>query len=435
MVDPDNTIGESDETNNVNDEFTQIAAGEISEVQGTYIDLKADIDGDTSVATSGNLDYVVTITNTSAADAFGVTFKVILPQRSVFRTADDAAPADLNAAFTCSQANLVVTCTGGRVNRTGGSRVVNMKLFAPATPTPNARAQVIVDPDNAIPEGHEGNNADEHFTAVTVGGPDGYIDLTIAKATQIPAASLAPAPANTIKEGRPFSYLLTVTNSGTDDAFNVVVRDPLPSGVTFVSAQAVDIASNFVCSQASGIVTCTGGWVKAAGADPRVIRIDVLAPHQHGRTLLNQAFVDPDNAIPEGSEVNNGAQVSNDVVSTVDLHAEMDNGTAGNNAEGDWLFRAINDGTDAANNVLVVANFSAGTVQLNTAATGWSCEVFENPVNQVRCVGSLAAGGTADFTVHYFKTADETINSYVIVDPNDTIVESDELNNRADATG
>ena len=266
MVDPDNTIGESDETNNVNDEFTQIAAGEISEVQGTYIDLKADIDGDTSVATSGNLDYVVTITNTGAADAFGVTFKVILPQGSVFRTADDAAPADLNAAFTCSQANLVVTCTGGRVNRTGGSRVVNMKLFAPATPTPNARGQVIVDPDNAIPEGHEGNNADEHFTAVTVGGPDGYIDLTIAKATQIPAASRAPAPANTIKEGRPFSYLLTVTNSGTDDAFNVVVRDPLPSGVTFVSAQAVDIASNFVCSQASGIVTCTGGWVKAAGA-------------------------------------------------------------------------------------------------------------------------------------------------------------------------
>ena len=144
--------------------------------------------------------------------------------------------------------------------------------------------------------------------------------------------------------------------------------------------------------------------------------------------------MDPDNAIPEGSEANNGAQVSNDVIPP-STSAPRWTWTAGNNAEGDWLFRAINDGTDAANNVLVVANFSAGTVQLNTAATGWSCEVFENPVNQVRCVGSIAAGGTADFTVHDFKTADETINSYVIVDPNDTIVESDELNNRADATG
>lgn len=437
MVDPDNAIGESDETNNVNDELTQVAAGEITEVQGTYIDLKPDITGDAEVATSGNLDHQVTISNPGVADAFDVTFRVVLPQGAIFRSADDADPAELDEAFTCSQAAGVVTCTGGRV-RHGANRVVNIKSFAPAQPISNARAQVTVDPANAIPEGHEGNNADEHFTNVQVNGPDEFIDLTISKATEIPAASAAPdedGPDDTIKEGRPYSYLLTVTNGGTDDAFNVVVRDPLPSGVAFVSAQAVDIASNFVCSQSGGVVTCTGGWVKAGGADPRQIRIDVLAPHQHGRIVLNQAFVDPDNAIPEGSEVNNGAQVSNTVNSTVNLDPDMQNGTAGTAAEGDWTFSVTNDGTDIARNVLVVANFSSGTIHLNTAAPGWSCEVFENPVNQVRCVGDVAANTTATFTVHYYKTADDPINSYVIVDPDDTIVEIDETDNRADATG
>lgn len=447
MVDPDNAIGESDETNNVNDEVTQIAAGEITEVQGTYIDLRPDITGDASVATSGNLDHQVKISNPGVADAFDVTFRVVLPQGATFRSADDAAPGEVDEAFTCTQSAGVVTCTGGRVHH-GGNRVVNIKSFAPAQPISNARTQVIVDPANAIPEGHEGNNADEHLTSVQVNGPDEFIDLTVAKATEIPPGSDAPGGA--IKEGRAYSYLLTVTNGGSDDAFNVVVRDPLPAGVTFVSAHAVDIASNFVCSQSGGVVSCTGGWVRVedpnnpgSGLDvdgapiEREIRIEVLAPRQHGRIVLNQAFVDPDNAIAEGSEVNNGAQVSNTVNSTVDLDPDMSNGTAGPAAEGDWAFSVENKGTDIARNVLVVANFSSGTIHLNTAASGWSCEVFENPVNQVRCVGDIEPGAAnkADFSVRYFKTADETINSYVIVDPNDTIVEIAETNNRADATG
>lgn len=434
MVDPDNAIGESDETNNVDDELTQIAAGETTEVQGTYVDLKPGITGDAEVATSGNLDHQITITNTGAADAFGVTFRAVLPEGAIFRSAADQAPGIANEAFTCTQADQVVTCTGGRVNKAGASRVVNLKSFAPAQPSSAAKLQVLVDPANAIPEGHEGNNAAEHSTIVKIGGVDGFIDLTIAKATQIPATSQAPG--GKIKLGQAYSYLLTVQNSGTDDALNVVVRDPLPAGVTFVAAYAQDVAtSNFTCTQSGGVVTCSGGYVKAALADPRVIQIDVLAPRQHGRIVTNQAFVDPDNAIPEGSEINNGAQVQNDVVSTVDLDPDMSNGTAGTAAEGDWAFSVTNNGTDIARDVLVVANFSSGTIQLNTAAPGWSCEAFENPVNQVRCVGDVAAGATANFTVRYFKTADEQINSYVIVDPDDTIVETDETNNRADATG
>jgi uncharacterized repeat protein (TIGR01451 family) len=434
MVDPDNAIGESDETNNVNDEVTQIAAGEISQVQGTYIDLKPGITGDPEVATSGNLDHQITITNTGAADAFGVTFRAVLPAGAIFRSAADQAPGIANEAFTCTHADQVVTCTGGRVNKAGASRVVVLKSFAPAQPTSAAKLQVLVDPANAIPEGHEGNNAAELSTAVKIGGVDGFIDLTIAKATQIPTSSQAAG--GKIKLGQAYSYLLTVQNSGSDDALNVVVRDPLPAGVTFVGAYAQNVASsNFTCTQAGGVVTCSGGYVKAGGADPRVIQIDVLAPRQHGRIVTNQAFVDPDNAIPEGSEVNNAAQVQNEVVSTVDLDPDMSPGGAGTASEGNWAYSITNHGTDIARNVLVVANFSSGTIHLNTAASGWSCEVFENPVNQVRCVGDVAGGATANFSVRYFKTADEQINSYVIADPDDTIVEIDETNNRADATG
>ena len=60
--------------------------------------------------------------------------------------------------------------------------------------------------------------------------------------------------------GGPITYTLTVSNVG-DPALNVAVRDVLPAGVTFVSA--TDgwrdlVRGAFTCSQAGGVVDCTG---------------------------------------------------------------------------------------------------------------------------------------------------------------------------------
>lgn len=461
MVDPSNEIGEADEANNTADETTVIQAGEAPAVQGTYTDLEVKdiVDSPDPVGTSGTLDYTVTVENNGSADAFGVAFRATLPTGTEFRSANDLDPADPAEAFSCSESNLVVNCTGARVNGSGGARSVKIRVFAPSQPTTGtdpqnwARFEVLVDPDNAIPEGHEGNNAAEEFTKVVIDGGGGYTDLKIAKTSTI--ADNSKTTDGAVIPGGDITYKLSVSNDGTDDAFNVTVRDPLPAGTTFVSAKALDAASNFICTQSGGVVDCTGGYVQGTdtgGATPpaRDIEIKVKAPMADGLEIVNQAFVDPVNAIPEQSEVNNTAQVSNQVKSIVDLQVTMGTGSASPNTEGNWVFTATNATTEAnsvARNVVVVANFSSGTIQLNTATAdnaGWNCSVYQNPVNQVRCVGDFETGNqSVNVTVHYFKTADETINSSAEIDPEEDtsdgivgrIVESNEFNNTDESTG
>lgn len=474
IVDPANVIGEADETNNSNDETTNIQAGEADtappQVQGTYIDLKVNdiVDSHDPVATSGTLDYAVSLKNTGSADAFGVTFTAALPAGSTFRSADDAAPADTASAFDCSESGGVVTCTGGRING-GAARVVKIRVFAPSQPSTSddatqARLSVIVDPNNAVPEGHEGNNAAEELTKVQIngGGTQGaFVDLKLTQADQgvvretDKAASPDPDDGSVIPGGL-VTYTLDVFNEGTDDAFNVTVRNPLAAGATFVSAVPNDAASNFICQQANGIVTCTGGYMPGTNngtvaVTHRLITVKVKAPMEHDIDMNNQAFVDPENAIAEASEVNNTDIASNPVKSVVDLKVTMQNGDAGTAAEGHWKFSAENAITKdnaRADNVKLVANFSGGSIQIDTNVTtsngNWNCSVYENPVNQVVCVGKFDKDNPkVDVDVHYYQTSDNDIHGFLEVDPEEDtadaiigrVVETVENNNTAQSTG
>jgi uncharacterized repeat protein (TIGR01451 family) len=101
----------------------------------------------------------------------------------------------------------------------------------------------IVDPNNTIPEGDETDNAAGAVTKVVVGA--GYIDLQVTK-------SDTPDP---VAPGGLLAYTLTVTNAGTDPAFNVNVRDVLPAGVTFVSADDTTPSrrpADFICNDPHG---------------------------------------------------------------------------------------------------------------------------------------------------------------------------------------
>lgn len=443
IVDPNNEIGEADEANNTADETTQIQAGEAPAVQGTYIDLEVKdiVDGPDPVSTSGVLTYDVSIENHGQADAFGAVFKAVLPTGTEFISADDQG--DPSSAFTCGEASGVVTCTGGRIN-SGAARMVKIKVFAPSQPstsdpTTEAHLHVIVDPDNTIPEGHEGNNAAEEFTKVKIDAAGGYVDLKLVKESKILSGSEGDAGA--VIPGGTIEYTLKVSNDGTDDAFNVVVRDPLPAGMTFVSATPdptnSDADDNFICTQANGVVECTGGYVKGtdSGGGQRIIQIIAKAPLEHDRTIVNQAFVDPTNAIPEQSEVNNTAAVSNVVKSNIDLSVDMQDASIAQNSSGEWKFTVNKTGAGTARDVVVEANFSPGgfVVNVGTVPAGWSCRASENDINKVTCIGDVTSSGL-EFSVLYHRSASESLQSYADIDPTTSgyglIVESDENNNR-----
>lgn len=56
-------------------------------------------------------------------------------------------------------------------------------------------------------------------------------------------------------------YTISVTNLGPTSAFGLVVTDPLPANMAFVSAQS----SQGACAQADGIVTCALGTMTNTG--------------------------------------------------------------------------------------------------------------------------------------------------------------------------
>jgi uncharacterized repeat protein (TIGR01451 family) len=454
IVDPDNRVLEADETNNTADERTVIQAGEAPTVQGTYIDLKVHeiVDSPDPVGTNSTLDYDISIKNLGVADAFGVKFTAALPAGATFRDATDLGPTE--PAFSCTESGGVVTCGGARIDG-GAARVVKVRVFAPGTPSSSTvqhQLRVVVDPDNTIPEGHEGNNARNEITTVQIDGPGGFIDLKVTGTPTIRNTDTTTA-GEVIPGGR-ITYEMTITNDGTDDAINVAFRDWLPAGMKFVSAISDSLDGNFfTCGQANGVIDCAGGYVKGTdsnGGTPGTRKVTIVAdaPLAADLQVVNQAAADPDNAIPEQSEINNATQVPNQVKSIVDLNVTITEtqhpGAPGQ--EGKLKFTAtdlIAEANSRAGNIVFVANLSPGSTAIDVATTNrtdWTCQVFENPVNQVRCVGNFSqAQPSVEVEVHYFRTSNDAIHSFGEIDPEEDTtdvivgrsVETNEDNNKA----
>ena len=427
-VDPDGTIAEYDETNDTASEPTVITNGDST--KGAFNELSiTKTASPTTVSTSSVETYTIVVTNNGTDPAVNVAVRDVLPAGFTFQSATDTVPGP--TAFLCTQASGTVTCSGATIPGLGGARTIQIVTLATSVPG-TWRNTALVDPDNAIPEGDETNNAAYADVTVVVGPPPvSYIDLTLTKDDGV-AAGAHVTPGGTI------TYTLTAGNLGTQPAFGVVVSDPLPAGTTFVSALDTTAGSPpgaFTCSQSSGVVTCTGGTIDGTSdlistiGTSRTITIVVKATMAN-TTIINQATVDPDNTIAEGDETNNTASATTQVRSNINLTLEK-NGPdqASQGTDDHYKLTVKNVGTADATGVLVEDALPAGLIPLGVDAgtdNNFLCTVFENPVNKVDCTGDLAAGQTITIDVHVFITADGgTLRNEACVDPNDTILEYD----------
>jgi uncharacterized repeat protein (TIGR01451 family) len=102
--------------------------------------------------------------------------------------------------------------------------------------------------------------------------PVGAIDLTLTQALEHPGP---------LTVGRRFSYTLTVRNNGPGAAMNVVVRDALPAGLSYVSASAPG-----ACSGGASI-RCSLGLLGAGESAAVVITAIAVSPG----SLANTASV------------------------------------------------------------------------------------------------------------------------------------------------
>jgi uncharacterized repeat protein (TIGR01451 family) len=445
IIDPDNTHPESNETNNQDQVTTTVALGG----GGSYIDLKVDstqtlpLDGGgnpTDVVPSGTLQYSMKAENVGTAVAFDTTVRITIPTGAVFRSAKDRTPGA--GAYDCTQSAGVVTCTGGTLDGANNDtpaagdnvRFIDVLLFAPAQPGTYTN-QAVIDPDEEIDENDETNNSDQTATNVRLTGGGNYTDLKVRSIVVSgdgitdPDASAVPEP----QPGQTYDYAVTVENTGTDPAYNVGLRNVLDPDVEFVS---VTPTNDFSCSHSNGVVLCDGGVLDGSNDldshdQTAVVTIRVKAPLAHDYTYPMQSRVDPANTTPEANEANNTLSKSAKVMSQVNLTISdlTTSGSQGN--EGDVRWTVSKSGNVAANNFVVVIELPVGVIplDLNSVPSGWTCQIEENPINKVTCVGSMAAGETAaNFAVKTYVTGSSTTANGT-VDPDNRIIESNELDN------
>ena len=422
-VDPDGAIDEVNENNNLEAEDTNVVNGGAD--KGAYHELtiakvQASPTSGTSVAPNGTLTYQITVGNDATDPVNGVAVRDDLPAGMRFVSA--SGTNEFVCIHTDGVATTRVDCTGGSI-AAGGSATIDITVFAPATPG-TYRNEATVDPDGAIAEGNETNNTAAADTTVALGGANGFNELSL---------SIADAPDPVTPLGL-ITYTLTVANSGTDTAFNVAVRNTLPEGAEFVSA----VSPTFSCSSsgtpATGvIVDCTNGTVTGGGNT--TITILARAPNANG-PITDVAVVDPGNSIPEADETNNGAQAQTIVQSVINLKIRKNGPAQANQSTTrDYVITVVNEAGGAgatATGVKVVDPLPVGMIPLtvtatSSAATNFQCQVSENPINRIDCIGDLNPEQEVTITATVFITAEDgtTLDNEACVDPEDLIEEFD----------
>lgn len=452
-VDPDNIVPEGNEFDNDSSVSTVVTVGGANMFNElTVTKTQTDPTGN-QVATSSVVTYHIDVANAGSDPAFNVEVKDNLPTGFTFISAlDQTGPGDPFRFVCVPAAGNTIDCTGATLSGTPNAapgepitRTIEIKAMSSSVPG-NYVNTAIVDPSNAIPEGNETNNTAQVQTTVKVGTPQGFIDLSLDK----------KGPP-TVVPGGTITYDLNAQNGGTDPAFNVTVRDDLPPHVTFLSAtDQLGGAGAFSCNLVGASVVCTGGTLDGSGGlagvpTSRHILIKVQAPASISPfvtdlsnvtlPLDNVAVIDPNNAIPESNETNNTSpKVTTTVTPPIDLTIKKQGpGSASQNDTTTYTITVTNgkaDGTGAvASGIKVVDPMPVGLIPLNVSATGdFNCALTENPVNSVTCIGDLNPGDDATITISAFVTLDNgTLDNEACVDPDNTIAESNEINNCSDA--
>ncbi len=473
-VDPDNTIAETNELNNLATQDTTVTNGgallsafnELSIVKTQTIPGAAQ-----PVATNGTLKYSLTVTNDATDPARNIHVRDVVPAGSRFISAVDTVPGP--DAFNCTFAVPNIDCTGGTLDGTldllvapmGQSRTIDVTLFAPNTPGDYSN-QAIVDPEGAIPEGNEFNNNSIIVTQVRTvgsGGKNAFNELTITKTQDDPAS-------NTVSTSSVVTYKIVIANTGSDPAFNVKFSDTLPAGFVFMSAvdqSAMPDPQAFVCdttADAGNTINCSGatlsGTVIASSGAPtsRTVLVKAKSSSAPGN-YVNTAIVDPNNTIPEGDETNNQSQAPTKVVvgaGYIDLQITK-TGPAKVVPGGliSYALNVTNLGTDPAFNVKVRDDLPAGTTFVSAAD---STPLIPGAFSCSQAGGSVTcSGGTLDGTLDLIPAPDVpttrvitvkvlappdiqsialdpgnisvTITNQAFIDPDNAIAESNETNN------
>ncbi len=208
-----------------------------------------------SIGTSTSFSYTLTLANSGAANATGVTANFTLPSGLTFVSATDNG----GNGFTASYNGEVVSLTGGTVNAnssdtitvnvtgTGGSTYVVDAGTSPASGHGSAIINTSATTSSPIAESNTNNNGSAVSVSTTVGPPT--INVTGTPSAVSTSFGLASEPT-------------TFSVSGVNLSTNIMVT--APSGFEISTSSGAGYAGNLTLTETGGAVPSTTIYVRLA---------------------------------------------------------------------------------------------------------------------------------------------------------------------------
>ncbi|MEM7391129.1 MAG: FG-GAP-like repeat-containing protein, partial [Verrucomicrobiota bacterium] len=280
-------------------------------------DVALDLNGPVWVSSNTPFSYTIDLTNTGYGTASGLVLTNVLPPSSVF----------ISGSPGCSHHSGLVTCTLDDLPG-GGATSVQITVQSP---------------------GHYDRLTNEVYLTATAGdtNPANHTAQWVTDVALYDVSVAKTGPVGVLTN-TPFSYTLTVSNSGPGVSGGLTLTDPLPSSLVFQAASPGCIHSN-------GVVTCPLPAMNP-GSSTSVI-ITVLSP-AGSAALANQAVLSVDGGDP--SPANHTAQWNSSVSTSFVVSATIPgNGAPDVTAGADihvYFSDAIDTTTVSATTVKVYGN-------------------------------------------------------------------------------
>ena len=311
--------------------------------------------------------YTLTAGNSGTTATTGaVTVSDTLPNGLTFVSAT-------GPGWTCSNAGRTVTCVSQTPIAVGGAA-------APITLTTNVGAAAIPRVTNVA--------------TATGGGASNTATAQDEAAVNIPELALKKTHNGDFAVGQQGTYTLTVTNSGSAATFApITVTDPLPNGLTFVSATG----TGWTCSAAGGNVTCISAAVVAAGAAANPIALVVNVGTAAAPSVTNTATATGGGA-PNAANASDLTNVNAPSLAIDKRHT----GTFTVGQNGQYTLTVSNKGMTATTGTITVTDpLPAGLTYVSAAGTGWTCAASAGTVacTSATPIAAGAAGNPIVLTV------------------------------------
>jgi uncharacterized repeat protein (TIGR01451 family) len=346
-----------------------------------------------------------TITNTSELAAKeGWSFKDTLPAGLVV-----ASPAA--ASSTCASPTTVTATAGGGTIAVKGSLAAEMNYCTVNVNVTSATAGTYTNATTNISE-EVGINPPPPATVQFGENADLQIEKTA-----------APDPATA---GTDETFTLKITNHGPNTAANVLVSDPLPAGLTFVSASPG-------CSEPGGEPHVTCALPSLAVHESATFTVVAHIPDTASEGIVNIATVTSSTSDPDLSNNEDTVTVPlaerEDADLAVEKVASLKEVTAGGQVS--YTLIVTNKGPHDGTGVTVTDPVPPALSVTSAQPSQGSCDTATG----VRCaLGTIANGGTAQIliTANVAANAKGTIPNTAVVAGNEP--DPDPSNNTSTAT-